>query len=186
MSTNIAVVYCGNVRDVATVFGEVAEQLSAHVRVLWVPGHHDGRGGADPDASFADLEWADGIAFGTPIGDGTPSAALMAFIDATEPLWSSGWLHDKVVTVFTDEPAHIAPDSVLRPIYEALYRWGAVIVGPRVFELHLDARPGHELLETASSLSGPTLGAAQYRAARLARLAGVLADERHRRERREL
>jgi hypothetical protein len=25
----------------------------------------------------------------------------MGFIEATEPLWSSGWLHDKVVTVFT-------------------------------------------------------------------------------------
>ena len=82
----------------------------AHARrqmLLWVPGDERSEGGgAHPDARFGDLELADGIAFGTPVGDGHPAAALMGFIEATEPLWSSGWLHDKVVTVFTDEPEH--------------------------------------------------------------------------------
>jgi len=186
VSANIAVVYCGNVHDVATVFGEVAERLSAYVRVLWVPGHHDARGGAHPDASFADLEWADGIAFGTPVGDGTPSAALMAFIDATEPLWSSGWLHDKVVTVFTDEPAHIAPDSLLAsdlrgalPLGSGDRRAACVRTPPR-------RTVGSRAPRNRVGPVGPRLRAAQYRAARLARLAEVLADERHRREPLEL
>ena len=48
----------------------------------------------------------------------------MRFIASTEPLWSSGRLYDKAVTVFTDEPEHFAPDSVLHPIYDALYQWG--------------------------------------------------------------
>ena len=97
----------------------------AHARrqmLLWVPGDERSEGGgARPDARFGDLEWADGIAFGTLVGDGHPAAALMGSIEATEPLWSSGWLHDKVVTVSTDEPEHFAPDSVLHPIYDALY-----------------------------------------------------------------
>lgn len=110
----------------------------------------------------------------------------MRFIERTEPLWSSGRLYQKAVTVFTDEPERFAPDSVLHPIYNALYHWGAVIVGPRAFELELDARFAPALLESASSLPAPRLRTAQYRAFRLTRLAGVLADERHRHERLEL
>jgi hypothetical protein len=127
-----------------------------------------------------------GIAFGTPIDDGHPARALMAFIQGTEPLWSSGRLYEKAVTVFTDEPERFAPDSVLHPIYDALCHWGAVIVGPRAFELELDARPGRAPIERSSPLPAPRLRTARYRATRLARLAGVLADERHRRERLEL
>jgi hypothetical protein len=44
------------------------------------------------------------------------------FIESTEPLWSSGRLYDKAVTVFTDEPEYFAPDSVLYLIYDALYQ----------------------------------------------------------------
>ena len=183
MSANIVVIYSGALRDVAERFGEAAEHLSARVRVLWVPGDERSEGGgAHPDARFGDLEWADGIAFGTPVGDGHPAAALMEFIEATEPLWSSGWLHDKVVTVFTDEPEHFAPDSVLHPIYDALYHWGAVIVGPRAFELAADAQRRHGVSESGGPLSASRLKSAQYRARRLARIAGVLADERERRE----
>ena len=187
MSANIVVIYSGALRDVAERFGEAAEHLSACVRVLWVPGDERSEGGgAHPDARFDDLEWADGIAFGTPVGDGHPAPALMGFIEATEPLWSSGWLHDKVVTVFTDEPDHFAPDSVLHPIYDALYHWGAVIVGPRAFELASDAQRRHGVSESGRPLSASRLKSAQYRARRLARIAGVLADERARRERLEL
>ena len=107
----------------------------------------------------------------------------MRFIEGMEPLWISGWLNDKVVTVFTDRPEQIAPDSVLHPIYDVLYRWGAVIVGPRAIELTLDARPAGSVPERPSPLPAARLRTAQYRAARLARLAGVLADERHRHER---
>ena len=183
MSANIVVIYSGALRDVAERFGEAAEHLSACVRVLWVPGDERSEGGsAHPDARFGDLEWADGIAFGTLVGDGHPAAALMGFIEATEPLWNSGWLHDKVVTVFTDEPDHFAPDSVLHSIYDALYHWGAVIVGPRAFELASDAQRRHGVSESGRPLSASRLKSAQYRARRVARIAGVLADERERRE----
>ena len=187
MSANIAVIYSGALRGVAQAFGEAAGHLARGVRVLRVSGDEgEESAGTDPQAGLGDLEWADGIAFGTPIGDGHPARALMAFIRGTEPLWSSGRLYEKAVTVFTDEPEHFAPDSVLHPIYDALYHWGAVIVGPRAFELELDARPARAPIESSSPLPAPRLRTAQYRAARLARLAGVLADERHRRERLEL
>lgn len=187
MSANVAVIYTGAMRDVAEVFGEAAGHLAARVRLLRVSEDEgEESASADPLAGLGDLEWADGIAFGTPIGDGHPARALIAFIERTEPLWSSGRLYEKAVTVFTDEPEHFAPDSVLHPIYDALYQWGAVIVGPRAFELELDARPGRAFLESGSPMPAARLRTAQYRATRLARLAGVLADERHRHERLEL
>lgn len=187
MSGNVAVIYAGDLAAMAEKFVEAAAPLAARVRLLRVSGGEiDQRAGGDPRGGLDDLEWADGIAFGTPLGDGAPAPALMRFIASTEPLWSSGRLYDKAVTVFTDEPEHFAPDSVLHPIYDALYQWGAVIIGPRAFELALDAHQSDSVPGPSSAPPAARLRTARYRAVRLTRLAGVLADERHRRERLEL
>ncbi|MFL5863067.1 MAG: hypothetical protein ACJ780_20215 [Solirubrobacteraceae bacterium] len=187
MSGNIAVIYAGELAAVAEAFGQAAAHLAARVRVLPIGGGEgDERAGAGPRAGLGDLEWADGIAFGTPIGDSAPAVLLMRFIARTEPLWSSGRVYDQAVTVFTDRPEQIAPDAVLHPIYDVLCRWGAVIVGPRAFELALDVRPARSVRGHPSPLPAARLRTARYRASRLTRLAGVLADERHRRERLEL
>ncbi len=187
MSANIAVIYNGDLREVAAAFGEAAEHLSARVRLLRVSGgKNDDSSGTYRDANFDDLAWADGIAFGTPVGDGHPAAALMRFIEGTEPLWHSGMLYDKVVTVFTDEPEQFAPDTVLHPIYDALYHWGAVIIGPRAFDLASDAQQSPGVSETGGPLSASRLKGAQNRARRLARIAGILADDRARHERLQL
>lgn len=190
MSGNIAVIYAGDLEPVAEAFGEAARHLAARVRLLRLAGSDTAAEGAPHERpTLRDLEWADGIAFGTPIGDGHPAPELMRFIEATKPLWGSSRLralHDTVVTVFTDEPEHLAPDSVLHPIYDALYGWGAVIVGPRGFELEPDAAPGDEVVEGSSPLSASRLRSARHRAFRLARLAGVLAEDHARRGRLQL
>lgn len=184
MSGNIAVIYTGDLAAVARAFGEAAAHVATGVRLFRLEAEAPRAEHAAP--TLRDLEWADGIAFGTPAGDRSPAPELLRFLKGTEPLWASGRLFDKAVTVFTDEPEFIAPDSVLHPIYDALYRWGAVIVGPRGFELELEARPGPELGDPRSSLPGPRLRTIRYRAFRLARLAGVLAEEHGRRARLEL
>ena len=187
VSGSIAVTCAGDLATVAEAFGEAPEHLAARVRVLRVGrDENDERAGGDRRAGPGDLEWADGTAFDTPIGDGVPAPILMRFIASTEPPRSSGRLYDKAVTVFTDEPEHFAPDSVLHPIYDALYQWGAVTIGPRAFELALDAGPADSVPSDSSALPVARLRTARYRAARLARLVGVLADDRHRRERSEL
>lgn len=187
MSGNIAVIYAGGLEPIAEAFGEAAGHVAARVRLRRLA-ESDPPGSVAPheQPTLHDVEWADGIAFGTPIGTGTPAPELMRFIQGTEPLWSSGRLYDKVVTVFTDEPEHMAPDSVLHPVYDALYAWGAVIVGPRGFELELDARPDRDIAEDSSALSSPRLRTARYRAFRLARLTRVLAEEQARLARLEL
>jgi NAD(P)H dehydrogenase (quinone) len=153
--------------------------------LLRVPGG-DPENRVHPDASFADLEWADGIGFGTPIAPGCPAAELTGFLESTEPLWSRAALFDKAVSVFTDEPERFAPDLVVKPLYDALYHWGAVIIGPRAFELEFDARPVSGDSERHGSLSGPRWRTAHYRGRRLAALASTLANERGRRMRLEL
>lgn len=179
MSANIAVIYSGDLRAVTEASGEAAGHLGARVRLLRVPdGESDGLSGRTPEAGLDDLAWANGIAFGTPVGPGYPAAELMSFVERAEPLWSNGGLYDKVVTVITDEPEHFAPDSVLHPIYDALYQWGAVIVEPRAFDLALDAQIRDGFVESEGLLSAPRLRTAQSRGRRLAALANVLAAER--------
>jgi multimeric flavodoxin WrbA len=186
VSGNIAVIYTGDLAPVAGAFAEAAAHLAARVQLFRLEGEAALPQSVHRCPHLGDLEWPDGIAFGTPARDRRPAPELLGFLGATEPLWASGRLFDKVVTVFTDEPEYIAPDSVLHPIYDALYRWGAVIVGPRGFELELEARPGPELGASQWPLSGPRLRTIRYRAYRLARLAGVLAEEHTRRGRLEL
>ena len=184
VSGNIAVINAGDMTARAEAFGEAAAHLAARVRLLPVGrDKSDERAGGDRRARLGEIAGGDGIAFGTPIGDGVPAPILTRFIASTEPLWSSGRLYDKAVTVFTDEPEHLAPDSVLHPIDDALYQWGGVIIGPRAFELSLDTQPTDSVPSDSSALPVARLRTAQYRAARLAGLAGRLADERHRHER---
>lgn len=73
-------------------------------------------------------------------------------------------LHDKTVTVFTDEPEQFAPDSVLHPIYDALYQQGAVVLGPRALDLG-GARSHHQGSESTGPMSESRLQSAVSRPA---------------------
>jgi NAD(P)H dehydrogenase (quinone) len=188
MSGNIAVIYCDS-RDVfavAEAFAHQAAEIASEVRLLRLAkGERARPQGTYPRPELRDLEWADGIGFGTPTGDGAPAPELMRFIESTQPLWISGTLSDKATTVFTDEPERMAPESLLHPIYDTLYRWRAMIVGPREFELEHEA-PHDVRSDDPSRLGAVRLSAARYRASRLARVAGELADDHVRRSRLEL
>ena len=49
----------------------------------------------------ADVEWADGVIFGTPTRFGNTSAELKAFIDSLGGLWFQGKLNGKAAGAFT-------------------------------------------------------------------------------------
>jgi hypothetical protein len=135
VSGNIAVIYARDPTEVARAFAQAAAHLAADVRLMrLVEGETSGGGARDRWPTLRDLEWANGIAFGTPFGDGAPVPELMRFIASTDPQRSRSRLramYDKVVTVFGDEPEHMAREPVLHAIYDALYGWGAVSIGPR-------------------------------------------------------
>jgi len=162
MSARILIAYCGHLGEVAQAFAEGARPHARQIRIaeLEVLIQDEGKLG------LRELALCDAVAFGMPSDAEAPAAEMMQLLELTQPLWTSGGLHDKVVTVFTDHPETPAPDAVIFPVYSALYHWGAVVVGPRDFELPRAGEPDARL------------SAARYRGRRLARLAGALATER--------
>jgi NAD(P)H dehydrogenase (quinone) len=118
MRARIAVIYysaTGNVHGLAQAVAEGAEHAGAEVRLRHVEelasellisqnqhwGRHRSRVADAPIATLDDLEWADGIAFGTPTRFGNVAAQLKQFIDQAGRLWQEGNLADKVATSFT-------------------------------------------------------------------------------------
>ncbi len=63
--------------------------------------HLDQTASSVTEANIADLDWADGYAFGPPTRYGNPSAQLKQFLDQTGPLWMADALADKATTTFT-------------------------------------------------------------------------------------
>src|ERR1044071_8553168 len=111
MSARILIAYCEDLGEVAQAFAEGARPHSAEVRIGELEVLLRGEG----EAAFRELEQCDAVAFGMPADAGAPAAEMMRLLELTEPLWESGRLHDKVVTVFTDHPETPAPDAVIFP-----------------------------------------------------------------------
>lgn len=84
-----------------------------------------------PEATLADLEWADVIIFGAPTRFGLPAAQLKQFIDTTGPLWGAGKLINKIVSSFTSTATlHGGQESTILALNNTFYHWGAIIVPP--------------------------------------------------------
>ncbi|MGI9090107.1 MAG: NAD(P)H:quinone oxidoreductase [Gemmatimonadaceae bacterium] len=84
-----------------------------------------------PEATLADLEWADAIILGTPTRYGLPTAQLKQFIDMSGPLWGQGKLINKIASSFTTtSTAHGGQESTILALNNTFYHWGAIIVPP--------------------------------------------------------
>ncbi|CCH02108.1 Trp repressor binding protein [Fibrella aestuarina BUZ 2] len=84
-----------------------------------------------PEATLADLEWADAIVLGAPTRYGLPAAQLKQFIDTTGPLWGQGKLINKIASAFTSAAtAHGGHESTILALCNTFYHWGSIIVGP--------------------------------------------------------
>lgn len=144
----IAIIYysaTGTTYKIARAIEEGAKQAGADVRVLKVKelapeeaiasnegwSAHRLETQAIPEATLADLEWADAIILGTPTRYGLPSAQLKQFIDTTGPLWGQGKLVNKIGSSFTSiATAHGGHESTLLAINNVFYSWGSIIVAP--------------------------------------------------------
>jgi NAD(P)H dehydrogenase (quinone) len=143
----IAVIYyssTGTVHQLAKQVAEGAASKGAEVRLLRVPelapdaaialnpawrAHLETTAAEIPVATLADLEWADGYAFGTPTRYGAPAAQLKQFIDTTGALWQQGVMADKPVTSFTSAiNAHGGAESTILALNNVFYHWGSLIV----------------------------------------------------------
>lgn len=193
----IAVIYysaTGNTHRLAGAVAEGARAAGAEVRQRRVAElapaeaigqnpkwrEFDAQMKAEPAATLDDLEWADGVALGTPTRFGLPSAQLKQFLDQTGGLWAKGLLAAKVCTGFTGaSTAHGGLESTILALNNTFYHWGSLILPQGYADKRASAhgnpygvswvsRKGAEPDETA-------LEAARAQGERLAKVAAALA-----------
>src|SRR5262245_44070672 len=198
----IAVVYysaTGNVHRLAHALAEGAGAEGAEVRVRHVDelaseqivsqnrywGRHRSEVEDAPVASLEDLEWADGVAFGTPTRFGNVAAQLKQFMDQAGRLWQENKLADKVGTAFTSSmTTHGGQESTILALNNTLYHWGMLILplGYTVREVFAaGGNPYGASYTSGRSFVGPdekALAVARYQGRRLARYAAVIAAAR--------
>ena len=198
LPVRIAVVYysaTGNVHGMARAVAEGAADEGAEVRLRPVAelseeqlisfsqywGRHRSDLEDEPVAQIEDLEWADGIAFGTPTRFGNVAAQLKVFLDLAGELWQQGKLIDKVATSFTSaQTEHGGQESTILALNNTLYHWGAIVV-PLGYTVHEvfngGGNPYGASFTSGHSVGGPdeqTRLVARAQGARLARIARVI------------
>src|SRR2546423_4057525 len=106
-AARVAVIYysaTGNVHGLAQAVAAGADEAGAEVRLRHVEelaselmisqnqywGRHRSQVADAPVATLDDLEWADGVAFGSPTRFGNVAAQLKQFIDEAGLLWQGG------------------------------------------------------------------------------------------------
>jgi NAD(P)H dehydrogenase (quinone) len=199
---HIAVIYysaTGNVHGLARALAEGAEEAGAEVRLRHVEelasellisqnqywGRHRSEVAEAPVAVLDDLEWADGVAFGTPTRFGNVAAQLKQFIDQAGALWQEGKLADKVGTAFTaSQTVHGGQETTILALNNTLYHWGMLIL-PLGYTVHevfaAGGNPYGASFVTGHTVTGPdehALAVSRYQGERLARYAAVVSQAR--------
>ena len=107
--------------------GQLVPPEGAHSRPEWVEILCDSE--YIPEATPADLEWADVALFGTATPYGAVLDRLTQFIDATVPLWRAGKLAEKVYGAFTSAATvHGGPNGRLVSLVDVFHHWGGIVV----------------------------------------------------------
>jgi NAD(P)H dehydrogenase (quinone) len=162
---------------------ELSEELLISQRQYW--GRHRSVLPLLPAAELADLDWADGFAFGSPTRFGNVAAQLKIFLDQAGELWQNGRLANKAATAFTSSrSAHGGQEATILALANTLYHWGTIIV-PLAYTAReaIDGggNPYGASFTSGRSVSGPdesTLIVARSQGARLTQVARVLAAAR--------
>ncbi len=197
--THIAIIYyssTGNTYEVAKAIEAGASEAGAEVRLRKVRelagpeaiaskpawGAHIDATRDVPEATLADLEWADGYVFGSPTRFGLPAAQLKQFIDTVGPLWATGKLQDKAAAAFTGAGnLHGGQESTLLAMHHMFYHWGSVIVPPGYTDASVKAAGGNPYgtsFTAGATVDAAVLAAAQYQGRRVAKFAALLATAR--------
>src|SRR6266702_419265 len=194
MKARVAVIYysaTGNVHGLAGAGAEVrlrhVEELASELMIsqnqYW--GRHRSQVAEAPVAILDDIEWADGVAFGSPTRFGNVAAQLKQFIDQAGRLWQEGKLADRVATAFPSaQTVHGGQESTILALKNTLYHWGMLILplGYTVQEVFAaGGNPYGTSFTTGHTVTGPdehALALARYQGQRLARYASVVGKAR--------
>ncbi len=193
----LAIIYyslTGHNYQLAKAAAEAAQEAGAEVRLAHVPElipasqleSNEGwknyqRVAADvPEATLADLEWADAYIFSTPTRFGNVSGQMKMFLDSTVKLWMEGKLSDKVVSVMTSaQNPHGGQESTALALYNTMHHWGAILVPPGYTDPCIYAAGGNPYGTSATAtrevaVAEEVLAAARHQAKRIVRIAEKL------------
>jgi len=135
----------------------------------------------DEIAVLDDLEWADGIALGSPTRFGNSTSQLRSFLDTTGGLWFKNALSSKVGTSFTSASTlHGGLESTILAMNNIFYHWGALIMPLGYGEQHVARVTGNPYGASWVSRSGAapdedTLESARLQGKRLAEVSATFA-----------
>jgi NAD(P)H dehydrogenase (quinone) len=194
--TRIAVVFhsaTGNVHALAHALAAGAEEEGAEVRVRRAPEtappeaiaanerwqrYVDEVAPSVPEVRLDDLEWADGLAFGSPTRFGGPTAQLKSVLDQTGGLWFRGALVDKVATGFTSaSTGHGGLESTILALNNVFYHWGAIVLpvgySAPIFHEHGNPYGASWVSRKSAPPDDTALEAARQQGRRLAQVTGA-------------
>ncbi len=148
---------------------ELAPEMVISQNQAW--GRHRSEISDQPEASLEDLEWADGIAFGTPTRFGNMAAQLKMLLDQAGELWQQGKLINKVATSFTSsQTVHGGQESTILALNNTFYHWGSIVLPLGYTVTEVFGGGGNPY--GASSTSGTRVGEPDEDALALARAQG--------------
>ncbi|MFD5065757.1 NAD(P)H:quinone oxidoreductase [Streptomyces sp. NPDC058394] len=196
-TVKIAVIYyssTGFSAEIAKEIAEAAAKTGAEVRLrkaaelapdaaiaaneAWQA--HAAASAGIPVATPDDVEWADGVIFGTPTRFGNVSSQLKQFLDTLGGLWAQGRLADKVYSGFvTTATTHGGQESTLLALYNSIHHFGGLIVSPGYTDpvKFVDGNPygtSHVDSQGNNPIGEETRNAARHQAERVVRIAGAL------------
>ncbi|MCA9830002.1 MAG: NAD(P)H:quinone oxidoreductase [Dehalococcoidia bacterium] len=193
---NVAVIYysaTGNVYKLAEAIAAGARDTGAQVRLLkaaetapydaivrnqrWAD--HATATAAIPEATLADIEWADALIFGSPSRFGSVASQMKVLIDQTGGLWAQGKLAGKVASGFTSaSTAHGGLETTITTLFNTFACWGCIIVPPGYAD-PIQMQQGNPFGASFVAKRGATPGeleltSARFQGRRVAEIAGKL------------
>ncbi len=127
-----------------------------------------------------DIEWADGVIFGTPTRFGNVSAELKAFIDSLSGLWFQGKINGKVGSAFTSTSTpHGGQESTIISLYNPLAHLGFIIVPtgyvePATFKAGTPYGASHVAGQNSAPPTEDEIAVARYQGKRVAQVSAAL------------
>ncbi|TNF19788.1 MAG: NAD(P)H:quinone oxidoreductase type IV [Rhodobacteraceae bacterium] len=148
MTVKLAIIYYssyGTNHQMATIAADAAKAAGAEVRLLkaretapaeavnsqdaW-KAHLEATSDI-PEATPADMEWANAYLISTGTRFGVMTSQMRAFIDTLGGVWAKGGLANKPISAMTSaQNAHGGQETTLTSFYATAMHWGGFIVAP--------------------------------------------------------
>ena len=197
-SVRLAVIYYstyGTNHQMAEIAVEAARAAGAEVRLLKaretapeavVAGQDAWKAQAErtakiPEASLADMEWANAYMFSAPTRYGVSASQMRAFIDTLGPLWMQGKLANKAVSAMSSaQNSHGGQETTIMSLYTTMMHWGAIVVPPGYtdpIQFKAGGNPyGVSVTADGSPIPEDVKEAIRHQARRLVQFAGKIAS----------